>query len=130
MTTPTINLTQHIATPEQISDGVVDLDGDNRDRLKKLLNFVELPDPGQVLRRAEDIADLAARQGAPRAMIGGAPFLMGPLEQALSTRGILPVYAFSRRESVEEPLPDGSVRKVAVFKHLGFVVGETHDGNR
>jgi hypothetical protein len=31
------------------------------------------------------------------------------------------VYAFSRRESTEAVQEDGSVRKVAVFRHLGFV---------
>ena len=31
------------------------------------------------------------------------------------------VYAASKRESVEITQPDGSVRKVAVFKHLGWV---------
>ena len=45
---------------------------------------------------------------------------MAPLEEALRYRGILPLYAFSRRESREETDPDGSVRKVAVFRHLGF----------
>lgn len=30
-------------------------------------------------------------------------------------------YAFSRRESVETQLPDGSVKKSSVFRHIGFV---------
>ena len=46
---------------------------------------------------------------------------MPPLEKALRGLGIRPLYAFSVRESVEETLPDGSVRKVAVFRHKGFV---------
>lgn len=62
-----------------------------------------------------------AEEGAESAMIGGAPFLMAPLEGALRTRGVIPLYAFSVRESVEEALPDGSVRKTQVFRHAGFV---------
>jgi hypothetical protein len=34
--------------------------------------------------------------------------------------GIVPVYAESVRDSVEEQQPDGSVKKVSVFRHLGF----------
>lgn len=67
-----------------------------------------------------DARPLFAIHGAA-AMIGGAPFLMPALEKALRTKGILPVYAFSQRESVEEIMEDGTVRKTAVFKHRGFV---------
>ena len=54
-------------------------------------------------------------------MIGGAPWLMGTLETKLREYGIQPMYAFSRRESVEQKQPDGSVRKVNVFRHAGWV---------
>lgn len=48
---------------------------------------------------------------------------MGALERALIAKGVKPVYAFSARESVDHVQADGSVRKVAVFRHLGFVSG-------
>ena len=35
--------------------------------------------------------------------------------------GIQPVFAFSVRETEEQKQADGSVRKVAVFRHAGFV---------
>ena len=54
-------------------------------------------------------------------MIGGAPFLMGALESALLDYGITPVYAFSKRESVEEVQKDGSVKKINIFRHAGFI---------
>jgi len=54
-------------------------------------------------------------------MIGGAPYFMGALESALLEAGVEPVYAFSRRVSEEMIQPDGSVRKVGVFRHVGFV---------
>lgn len=46
---------------------------------------------------------------------------MVPLAEALRKRGFEPLFAFSRRESVEETMPDGSVRKTTVFRHVSFV---------
>jgi hypothetical protein len=116
-----VNLTQHAATPEQVSAGVIDLKGDDAVALKEHLTFKELPSHEEIVAAAIAIAQLADHVGAKTAMIGGAPFLMGPLEHSLRARGITPVFAFSKRESVDEPLPDGGVRKTAVFKHAGFV---------
>lgn len=57
----------------------------------------------------------------PQVMIGGALFLMPHLERELKALHIQPLYAFTKRESVEKTLPDGSVEKVAVFHHAGWV---------
>lgn len=129
-----VNLTQHQATPEQIAQGVVDLPAAERAVLQLLLTFGELPTAVEVSARAAEIAELAAHNGLSgdegdspmpeAAMIGGAPFLMGALERALKIVGIPAVYAFSVRESVDQPQPDGSVRKVAIFRHAGFVESE------
>ena len=116
-----VNLTQHPATPEQIEAGVFDLTGDNLGHLKCLLTFDEPPFEVVLRNRAIDIAALAYRSGAQTAMIGGAPFLMAPLERRLIELDIYPMYAFSKRESVEMVQDDGSVRKIAVFKHVEFV---------
>ena len=120
-----INLTQHPATAEQLAAGVVDLPAAARASLQNLLTFDHLPTRREVVESAEAIARLAARNTMARAaMIGGAPYLMAPLEQALrELYGIEPVYAFSVRESREEVQPDGSTRKIAVFRHAGFVGG-------
>lgn len=118
-----VNLTQHSSTPEQRAHGVVDLEGKEREELLELLTFNELPTQSEVRERAERIADLTSTHGCEAAMIGGAPYLMGPLEAALRERGITPLYAFTKRESVEEVQPDGSVRKTAVFRHAGFIEG-------
>ena len=64
---------------------------------------------------------MAVAARAEAAMIGGAPFFMSALEAALKERGVRAVHAFSRRESGEERLPDGSVRKTQVFRHAGWV---------
>ena len=117
------NLTQHPATPGQMANGVTDLPPALQADVRRLLTFEELPTPDGVWERAAQIwgavDHLFGESGA--AMIGGAPFLMAPLQAVLLTHGIAPVYAFSKRESVDVPQPDGSVRKTAVFKHAGFV---------
>lgn len=115
-----INLTQHPATPEQIAAGVEDLRGEELEALRKYLTFDELPTRLDIEVAAEAIATLAILE-YDAAMIGGAPWLMAPLEAALRRYGVRPLYAFSRREVTEEAMPDGSVRKVAVFRHVGFV---------
>ena len=123
-----LNLTQHKSTPEQ---GCYDLQGQALADLKGLLTFENLPTRQEIVDRAAVLAAVAA--GSPvaydgeeaifatAAMIGGAPFLMGPLEAALRERGITPLYAFSERVSEDAVQPDGSVRKVAVFRHKGFI---------
>lgn len=120
-----INLTQHAATVDQIEAGVVDLPAASRASASDLLTFGDCPDADEIRARAVALAtialagDLLTRHG--RAMIGGAPWLMGPLAAALRERGIDPVFAFSRRESIDQVQPDGSVRKIAVFRHDGWV---------
>ena len=117
----TVNLTMHKATPDQVEAGIFDLEGGAREQLLKLLDFAEPPTAREVRTRAADIADLAVATGAERAMIGGALWLMAPLAEELRGQGIEPVFAFSRREVVEEAQADGTVKKVAVFRHAGWV---------
>jgi hypothetical protein len=114
-----LNLTQHTATADQVAAGVVE--PKDKKKIQEMLTFTEKPTAGEVLERAEALAAIAREEGATHAMIGGAPFLMMPLHLALYRRGIVPVYAFSVRESTEEMLPDGTVRKVQVFRHAGFI---------
>jgi len=119
-----INLTQHVATAEQVAAGVQDLPEAERAQLVALLTVDALPTRQEVDARCADIAMLAAmatEQHPERAMIGGAPWMMRALEDALLDQGIEPVYAFSVRESAEQIQPDGSVRKVMVFRHAGWV---------
>ncbi len=113
----TINLTQHPIGAGQ--EGVSE--PSEKSRVQALLTFEELPSKELILARAEALAEIAASEKAEAAMIGGAPYLMSALETALIKRGIKPLYAFSKRESVDEPQPDGSIKKVAVFRHIGFI---------
>ena len=118
-----LNLTQHPATPEQVAQGVVDLPSEARAALARYLTVDDLPTAAEIDSRARGIATLIdAVQGDVRtAMIGGAPWMMGPLVQALRNAGVECVAAFSKRVSVESADATGAVTKTAVFKHIGFV---------
>lgn len=122
-----LNLTQHAATQVQLDDDVVDLPDDLRARLIALLTFKTLPSATEIGDRAQYIANLCVEHEellngqVVAAMIGGALWLMEPLGEALLALGIEPVFSFSERASTETTLPDGSVRKTAVFEHRGFV---------
>jgi hypothetical protein len=127
-----LNLTQHTATQEQKAQLVVE-PRMCKDKIRELLTFEEIPSKEEIEARASELARIAASEAShyagdtdnmiwiTRVMIGGAPYLMSALEKALRECGFTPVYAFSRRESVEQPQPDGSVKKTAVFRHIGFV---------
>lgn len=120
-----LNLTQHPTTPEQLAAGVVDLDEPARATLSAMLTFERIPTREEIAAIAEGIANLADSyaEDAPdqQAMIGGAPWLMGALEVALLEQRIQPIYSFSVRKSFEQLQPDGSVLKVNIFRHIGFV---------
>ena len=122
-----LNLTQHPATPEQIAQGVVDLPAELRAELSRLLTVDELPSRFEIEDRCEQIAALiydTDADNAPAAvMIGGAPWMMAHLVQALRKAGVVQcLAAFSKRESVELTDPGtGAVTKTAVFRHVGFV---------
>jgi hypothetical protein len=103
---------------EQTQTGV--FEPEDKKTVQNLLTFTTLPSREEVAASANALADIALNSGAEAALVGGAPFLMGVLEQSLRQRGIRPAYAFSMRESAEKTLPDGSVQKINVFKHVGF----------
>ncbi len=127
-----LNLTQHNVTDEQKAQLVVE-PRMTKEKIKKLLTFEEIPTKEEIEVRATKLAEIAVSEASmyagdtdnmiwiTRVMIGGAPYLMGALEKALRECGFTPVYAFSKRESEEIPQPDGSVKKIQVFRHLGFV---------
>ena len=124
-----LNLTQHQATPEQVAAGVVDLEGEDREFLIKKITFGEMPTRDEIIDAAFMLASFAdgwfhANElpiGEDTVMIGGAPWFMSALEKALKETEIKALYAFSKRESVEEIQEDGSVKKSMVFRHLGFL---------
>ena len=127
-----INLTQHPATPEQITSGVIDMHPDVAAEVRAAMTFLAAPSAGEMVARADHIAQIAAMYDISgddespgvyptAAMIGGAPYFMSALECALPDHGLKYLYAFSERVSVESVAPDGSVTKTNVFRHAGFV---------
>jgi hypothetical protein len=136
-----LNLTQHLGTPEQDVT-----EPKNKKFIQELLTFSKLPSASEIDFRVsalvaeccawrsgllQSIASATACSDAvpmteweivermrPSVMIGGAPYLMFPLHQALIMGGFRPVYAYSERVSVEDP--ETGV-KTSVFKHMGFV---------
>ena len=144
-----LNLTQHKATREQCDEGVVDLTPEFQSKLKCLLTFNELPSCEEIKSRADEIYELVVefttlpespikdevknlidkdglvnesefKKLGFKFMIGGAPYLMGPLTNELANLGEC-IFAFSKRVSSEVIEPDGSITKKTVFKHDGFV---------
>lgn len=127
-----INFTQHALTKAQLDDIVQrggefidpqgeclaypDLGADVRD----LLTFTRIPYQEDVEFKAGRLAGIAASFDMTHAIIGGAPYLMGALENALKSWGIQPMYAFTQREAVEVVNADGSTTKTSVFKHAGW----------
>lgn len=119
-----LNLTQHIATAEQVDAGVIDLPEAARIDLIAALTADELQSPYDVRLRAEAICRIAQEHRGLHnrsAMIGGAPWLMAALDVVLRRADIMPLYAFSKRTSVESPDLNGVVRKCSEFRHVGFI---------
>lgn len=118
-----INLTQHNLTADQTSAATwVEMTQEQVAEIRNLLTFEDIPSSNEMVRRAAHIANIVAdNTNATHAMIGGAPFFMSTLEEALKTRAIKPVYAFSERTVVEETTEAGETRKTAVFRHKGWV---------
>ena len=116
-----LNLTQHQATIKQVEAGVIE--PESKEYIQKLLTFDEIPSKQEIRKRARKLAGYAKltfKGESGKAMIGGAPFLMSELEYWLRKNRIEPVYAFSKRVSVEKEI-DGEIIKTNVFKHIGFV---------
>lgn len=120
-----INLTQHFATPEQKEAGVVDLPDKMRQRAIAAMTFDDLPTEADVVKAADELTAIAREackaHDTHHVMIGGATYLMNSLHCILLVHDMTPLYAFSKRDSKDEEQEDGSVRKVTVFRHLGFV---------
>lgn len=117
-----LNLTQHVATPSQKEQGVIDMLPQHREQLVALLTFNELPSEQQLFDRSTQLVILASKYACDCIMLGGAPYLMPVLEQAIAVdMGKPAVYAFSKRISTEVINELGEVTKTNTFAHAGFV---------
>lgn len=118
-----LNLTQHNATEDQLKAGVTEPEPYVKKLLQDFLTFKEIPSETTLEIQAKNIAYLV-KVNYPEekdVMIGGAPFFMSYLEDALKKLDFNPYYAFSKRVVKEKTLEDGTVEKTAEFKFEGFV---------
>lgn len=122
-----LNATQHNATLDQID--VVDLPPAAAFAVRSCLTVDTLPTHREIVQRCIAIAEILEQYVqdsgiltiGQKVMISGAPWMMSFLEAELWARGFVPVYAFSVRASVETIGEDGSVKKVNVFRHVGYM---------
>ena len=120
MTTKILNLTQHVATPAQIADGV--FEPNDKERVQRLLTFESIPSKWEMVCRAKQLVLVALNNKASTVMIGGAPYFMSILETVLQINDITPLYSFNTRDSIEVTDPiTGITTKTAQFVHSGFV---------
>ena len=126
--TTIINLTQHQPTAEQVTAGVVNLRRDLLESLGLCLNFEAQYTKEDLELSAKSIIALLFHNGScginQRVMVGGMPSFMPILEKTLLQAGFRVLYAKSERVSVDQPQSDGTVRKISVFKHIGFYEAE------
>ena len=120
-----INLTQHALTQEQKDsvDTTIEPQG-----MEVYLNFTEMPTAEIIEDRAYGMFDCLMQMLPPdvnpedcTVLLGGAPFFMSACERAATRYGFKYCYAFSKRVSEEVKQPDGTVKKVSVFKHEGWI---------
>ena len=115
-----LNLTQHRATSEQIADGVENVPSRMAKELENLLTFKADYSLTDLVTSAKALARLAHTLGYEQVMIGGLPSLMSHLERELIALQISVGYARTERVSIDQTQPDGSVKKVSVFRHAGL----------
>ena len=123
-----INLTQHNATPDQVSAGVIE--PKDKAEVQRYLTFDNIESENAIRRRAAALADIALENNCKMAMIGGAPYLMAMLEEELNKVGINPVYAYSERNVVSVTLEDGSTKNNITFEHKGFIETDIKEKTR
>ena len=111
-----LNMTQHAPNDEQREAGLIEMDAVTQQKIRDLLTFDEMPTAMEVSDRAEALAQMAWDIGIETVHIGGAPFLMPTLVEALEMKGMQPVFSFSKR-IVEEK--DGVKKSKFVFE--GFL---------
>ena len=118
-----LNITQHVASLAQQKSGVFDVESKDRGDLTHLLTFSSLPTTDTLLYRVEKIVHFVLKvleemdSETTDVMIGGAPYLMGPLSDHLLLAGLQGHFAYSERISSE----DENGVKTSTFAHLGFV---------
>ena len=111
-----LNCTNHMLTDMQKKMGIIELDENDRETLTSAITFNDPPMKEDVDSAIEKVLEVLSRYEYDACMLGGAPFLAAPLENAILSLGKGAAYAFSKRISKEKHLPDGTVEKISVFE--------------
>lgn len=129
-----INTLNHVMTPEQVAS--LPVEGEIvhvRDWAPELAPmFTNSPSDADAIRAGVRavIGSIESKGVVGIILPGGSPAWMFALARLIGQREGAAVcmnyprylFAHSERVSVEEPQPDGSVRKTAVFQHRGWIV--------
>lgn len=111
-----LNLTRHTATSSQSEAGVIDLDYPDFCIILDHLTFKRPPSMDDLIIRADIIASIAVGYEYCDVLIGGPPYLTGPLITALRHYDLTPWFSFNERAT------DAFRGKQLVkYKHTGFV---------
>jgi hypothetical protein len=116
-----LNLTQHPALPAQLEAGVIDPPAEIKSEISKLLTFDEIPSRQEIGERATALVAIVVSLGYKVAMVGGAGYLMGPLEASLKAAGVSPVHTFTKRVITGEKIVNGKTEITREIKFAGFV---------
>ncbi len=126
-----LNLTPHNLTEDQRNAGAVE--PASKKIVKRLLTFTEQPTIEEVQQRANELARIAyteweydldqshIRKNNRYVMVGGPLYLIPKVDIALRNLGLIPVYAFATRESIDIVYSDGTTGKSQIFKHIAFI---------
>jgi hypothetical protein rm378p002 len=114
-----INLTQHVATIDQMVDGV--FEPEDKKLVQDLITFTSIPTKEDMAKRAKNLANIALQSKADHAMVGGVAYFVPTLENELRAVGIKPIHSFTQRVSEDRVMEDGTIQKSSVFKHAGWV---------
>lgn len=115
-----LNLTQHRCTAEQLQDGIENVPSRLKEQLEALLTFPAHYDLTSLVTNAQALVKLTKKLGYEAVMLGGMPSFMPILQAEMIKADISVGYARTERVSVDQPQPDGSVRKVSQFRHAGM----------
>ena len=119
-----LNCTNHNVTEKQIRMGIIEPDSEDKMKLQASITF-DLPFSMEDIDAAcTNVVTLTKKYDCTAAMIGGAPFLQGYLEQALFSEDLCAAFAFSRRRSEEKRFSDGTIKKIAFFDTSNTIIKE------
>lgn len=120
---PILNITQHVGTAAQEEMGLIEPSEGDKEAIRSLITFEDLPEIQDIVRRVNSIVDILDNNyNVKYVLIGGAGYLMSTLVAGLKHNGYRPVHSFSKR-IVRECIDNdtGKVTKQSLFEHIGWV---------